>query len=298
MPLPHPVTASGSQPRLRTLRADNPSPLTHHGTNTYLLGSGAVAVIDPGPDSPRHLAALRAALDPGESISHILVTHAHRDHSTLAPALAATTGAPVLAFGTATAGRSPLMQRLADTGLASGGDGLDLGFTPDIRLEDGDTVSGHDWQITAWHTPGHLGGHLCFAAGDWLFSGDHVMGWSTSVISPPDGDMQAYLSSLARLDRPDWSHFLPGHGDPVPDPQIRVRELLAHRMARADQIRAALAEGAFDAATLARRLYPDLATPLLPAARQNVLAHLLDLLEKNQLKTADPLTLTARFHLI
>lgn len=298
MPPPHPFLPASHQPRLRSLLAPNPSPLTHRGTNTYLLGSGDVVVIDPGPDDALHLAAIRAALDPGERISHIIVTHAHRDHSALALALAAATGAPILAFGTATEGRSPMMQRLAEDGLTAGGDGLDNAFIPDRRLADGESLSGPDWQITALHTPGHLGGHLCLSAGDWLFSGDHVMGWSTSVISPPDGDMQAYMASLARLDRPDWSWFLPGHGDPIPDPQSRVQALITHRDARADQIRTALAQGPADVATLTQRLYPDLAAPLLPAARQNVLAHLLDLLEKKEINTQGPLSAHARFQRI
>jgi glyoxylase-like metal-dependent hydrolase (beta-lactamase superfamily II) len=297
MPLP-PARPTHSQPRLRSLLAPNPSPLTHLGTNTYLLGSGSVAVIDPGPDSAAHLDAIRAALEPGERISHILVTHAHRDHSALAPTLAAATGAPIIAFGTATEGRSPLMQHLAASGLTAGGDGLDLGFAPDLRLKDGATLTGPDWQITALHTPGHLGGHLCFAAGAWLFSGDHVMGWSTSVIAPPDGDMQAYLAALARLDRPDWTLFLPGHGDPIPDPQTRVRALIAHREARTDQIRRALAQEAADASTLARRLYPNLTPALLPAAQQNVLAHLIDLFQKNEVTSTDSLSATARFYRI
>lgn len=290
--------ATGSQPRLRTILAPNAAPLTFRGTNTYLLGSGRVAVIDPGPDLPAHLDAIRAALDPGEAVSHILVTHPHRDHSALAPALSAATGAPILAYGTATDGRSPLMQGLAAAGLAAGGDGLDHAFRPDQRLADGATLSGPDWQITALHTPGHLGSHLCFSAGDWLFSGDHVMGWSSSVISPPDGDMRAYMEALERIDRPDWALFLPGHGDPIPSPQDRVRALITHRRAREAQILSALAPGPADADTLSRSLYSDLPPPLLPAARQNVLAHLLDLQEKNRVATGAPLHPTARFHLI
>jgi glyoxylase-like metal-dependent hydrolase (beta-lactamase superfamily II) len=299
MPSPDLATSSpGNQPRLRTVLAPNAAPLTFRGTNTYILGSGRVAVIDPGPDLPAHLGAIRAALDPGEVVSHILVTHPHRDHSALAPALSAATGAPILAFGTATDGRSPLMQNLAAAGLAAVGDGLDLAFQPDQRLTDGETLAGPDWQITALHTPGHLGSHLCFSAGQWLFSGDHVMGWSSSVISPPDGDMRAYIEALHRIDRPDWAVFLPGHGDPIPDPRDRVRALITHRRDREAQITAALSGGPADAETLTRLVYTDLPPALLPAARQNVLAHLLDLQEKNHVATLTPLHPTVRFHLI
>ncbi len=299
MPSPDkPFPRPDSQPRLRTILAPNAAPLTFRGTNTYILGSGRVAVIDPGPDLPAHLDAILAALHPSEAVSHILVTHPHRDHSALAPALAAATGAPILAFGTATEGRSPLMQNLAAAGLTAGGDGLDLAFLPDQRLGDGETLTGPDWEVTALHTPGHLGSHLCFSAGAWLFSGDHVMGWSSSVISPPDGDMRSYMDALQRIDRPDWALFLPGHGDPIPNPQDRVRTLITHRRDRKAQIMAALSRGPADAETLTRQIYTDLPPALLPAARQNVLAHLLDLQEKNQAFAPTPLHPTARFHLI
>ena len=299
--MPSPDTTfprQGSQPRLRTILAPNAAPLTFRGTNSYILGSGSVAVIDPGPDLPAHLDAIRAALDPGERVSHILVTHPHRDHSALAPALSAATDAPILAFGTATEGRSPLMHSLAATGLTAGGDGLDHAFVPDQRVRDADTLTGPDWQITALHTPGHLGSHLCFSAGAWLFSGDHVMGWSSSVISPPDGDMRAYMEALHRLDRPDWALFLPGHGEAIPNPQERVRTLISHRNDREAQILAALLAGPADADTLASKIYADLPPLLLPAARQNVLAHLIDLQEKKRVTTPSPLHPTSRFHLI
>jgi glyoxylase-like metal-dependent hydrolase (beta-lactamase superfamily II) len=177
-------------PPIRLIRAANPSPLTGTGTNTWLVGGSDLVVIDPGPDLPDHLAAILAAIGPGQRIARIVVTHAHLDHSALAPRLSAATGAPVHAFGTATDGRGPLMQALAPS-LPPHGEGLDLTFSPDLRLEDGTTLSGPDYDLTALHTPGHLGGHLAFALGDLLFSGDHVMGWSTSIVSPdgPDGDM-------------------------------------------------------------------------------------------------------------
>lgn len=267
-------------PPIRALLAPNPSPLTGAGTNTWIVGATALAVIDPGPDDPAHLAAILGAIGPGQHISHILVTHAHRDHSALAPRLAAATGAPILAFGTATEGRSPLMTRLAPS-LPAQGEGLDTSFAPDLRLADGDAVAGPDWSLSALHTPGHLGGHLCLALGDTLFSGDHVMGWSTSIVSPPDGDMGAYMASLHRLAARDWRRFLPGHGDPVTTPSNRVQELIAHRHLRETQILQALGDGAAMIPALTARIYTDIPHHLLPAAERNVFAHLIDLATRN-----------------
>lgn len=284
-------------PRLRSLLAPNPSPLTFRGTNTHILGSGRVAVIDPGPDDDRHLAAILAALDPGERVDHILVTHPHRDHSALAPRLSAATGASVLAFGSAEDGRSPRMAALAAQGMTAGGDGLDTGFAPDRRLADGEHLAGPDWDLVAVHTPGHLGTHLCLEAGEVLFSGDHVMGWSTSVIAPPDGDMGQYMESLARLDRPDWRLFLPGHGDPITEPHRRVQELIAHRKERERQVLSALELAPANAAAIARGLYPDIAPALLAAAKRNVLAHLIDLLGKNRVIAEAPVTSDTLFRL-
>ena len=159
---------------LRRIVAPNPSPMTYRGTNTYLLGLTDLAVIDPGPESDAHLSAILTALGPGQRISHILVTHAHLDHSPLARRLSDATGAPVLAYGPAHAGRSAVMQQLARDGLAGGGEGIDTGFAPDETLRDGDIVRGPDWQLETLHTPGHIGNHLCFAWGDRCFTADHV----------------------------------------------------------------------------------------------------------------------------
>lgn len=285
-----------TMPPIRTVRAPNPSPLTGSGTNTYLLGQGEVAVIDPGPAIDRHLDAILAALDAGERITHILVTHPHLDHSALAPRLSRATGAPVLGFGTATSGRSPRMTALASAGMTSGGEGLDLDFCPDLVLTDGDIVASGGWSLRALHTPGHLGAHLCFDAGEVLFSGDHVMGWSTSVVSPPDGDMTDYMASLRRLQTGNWNRFLPGHGDEVSAPAARLGELLDHRMDREAQILAALAEGAADSAALAARIYKDIPPRLLPAARRNVLAHLIDLQAKGCISTPEIPGPDAIFH--
>ena len=275
-----------SLPPIRLIRAANPSPLTGTGTNTWLVGGSDLVVVDPGPDLPDHLAAILAAIGPGQRIARIVVTHAHLDHSALAPRLSALTGAPVHAFGTATDGRSPLMQVLAPS-LPPHGEGLDLTFSPDLRVEDGTTLSGPDYDLTAVHTPGHLGGHLAFALGDLLFSGDHVMGWSTSIVSPPDGDMAAYMTSLARLSAGRWSRFLPGHGDPVEDPEQRLADLTRHRLGREAQILAALKAEPASIPDLTARVYVDTPRHLLPAAERNVFAHLVDLHSRGRV-TATP----------
>jgi glyoxylase-like metal-dependent hydrolase (beta-lactamase superfamily II) len=276
-----PVTLS---PGLQRLRASNPSPLTCTGTNTYLLGEREIAVIDPGPDLDTHLAAILHVIA-DRRVQAIVVTHAHRDHSALAPRLAAATGAEVLAFGGARDGISPRMAALA-ADLGGSGEGLDLTFVPDRRLADGDHLAGPDWSLRALHTPGHLGSHLCLAHGRVLFSGDHVMGWATSIVSPPEGDMGDYMASLDRLGTETWDIALPGHGEPIADPAARIAELAAHRRMREAQVLAALAAGPAAASGLALRIYTEISAPLLPAASRNVLAHLVDLASRN-LVTAD-----------
>lgn len=274
---PTPGTVDHLAPGLRRILAPNPSPMTFWGTNTYIVGQHSVAVIDPGPDLPDHLAAILDAVS-AEQVSHILVTHSHLDHSPLAGPLAKATGAPVLAFGDALAGRSAAMQRLE--GLVRGGEGVDLDFAPDQTLADDEVVTGPDWSLRAMHTPGHFGNHLCFAWNDTVFSGDHVMGWASSLVSPPDGDMGAYMASLDRLTQEQAIVLYPGHGAPITDPQARLAELTAHRQKREAQVIVALGAGPADAATLAARIYDDVAPVLLPAAARNVFAHLLDLWQR------------------
>lgn len=284
------------QPKLRRVRAMNPSAMTGSGTNSYILGQGQVAIIDPGPDEAGHLRALLAALDPGETVAAILVSHAHLDHSGLVPQLSAATGAPVYAFGRADEGRSAVMQALVLQGLRGGGEGVDLAFAPDRRIAEGDDLSVGGLTIEVLHTPGHMAGHLCFACDGLLFSGDHAMGWATSLVSPPDGDMGDYMASLDRLAARSWRRMLPGHGDEVADPAARLAELRAHRRQREAEVLAELTRAPGTAAELAARIYREVSPALLPAASRNVLAHLIDLATRNHVVTAGQISAESAFH--
>lgn len=261
---------------LRLVLAPNPSPMTERGTNTYLLGHGAVTVIDPGPPDPAHLAAIVAALRPGERIAQIVVTHSHKDHSPAARPLAEATGAPVMAFGDSTAGRSPRMAALEGTPIG-GGEGIDVGFACDERLPDGTVLEAGAKPLRAVHTPGHLGNHLCFQWGDTLFTGDHIMGWAPSLVSPPEGDLTDFMSSLARIEALGPLRYYPGHGAPVADGLARLHALRAHRLGREASIRQAVAGGATTLDAITTAVYTDVPPALLPAAARNVLAHLIDL---------------------
>ena len=269
---------------VRRVLAPNPSPLTFKGTNSYILGKGRVAVIDPGPANPDHMSALLGTLGLGEQVDAILVTHPHLDHSGLAHQLAKATGAPIYAAGRADEGRSAAMRALAATGLAGGGEGLDLEFLPDIRLADGQVLEGESWEVEVVATPGHLGTHLAFAMGESLFTGDHVMAWATTIVSPPDGDMGAYMASLDRLAERKARLLLPGHGPEIHDPAARIAELAAHRRARDAAVHAALGQRPQTAEVLARRIYTDTSPALLPAAARSVFAHLLYLSERGLAK--------------
>lgn len=260
---------------LSTLRADNPGPFTGLGTNTYVLGQGAKTIVDPGPDMPAHLAAILGAVG-RDRVEAILVTHAHSDHSALAPRLARLTGAPILAFGDARAGMTAQMQALEAEGI-DGAEGRDAGFAPDVVVQDGQILTLGGVRIEVIHTPGHMSNHICLALGDTLLSGDHVMAWSTSLVSPPDGDMGAYMASLHKLAKRTWRRFLPGHGQAVEDPAARLAELIAHRVGREASVLAALAQGPATASALTKTIYTDLAPTLHGAAMRNVLAHLIDL---------------------
>lgn len=248
-------------PGLRRIVARNGGPFTFRGTNTYVLGSGTVAVVDPGPADDAHLQALLAGLA-GEQVSHILVTHTHLDHSPGVAALQAATGAVSAGFGP---------HRTPGTG--------DMDFRPALALEHGAVLSGGDWGVEAIHTPGHCANHLAFAidGGTHLLSGDHVMGWSTTVVKPPDGDMGAYMESLARLQARPETVFWPGHGPAVRDPAGYMAALRRHREDRDEEILARLAAGPAALAAIVAAVYPDVPDKLRPAATQTAYAHLLHL---------------------
>jgi len=285
------------EPGIRRILAPNPSPMTYWGTNTYVVGEGRVAVIDPGPADPGHLRAILEGLSPGEVVSHILVTHAHLDHSPLARPLAEATGAPVLAYGDALAGRSRVMADLVADGLTSGGEGVDAGFAPDETLADGDTLSGDGWNLEALWTPGHFANHLCFALADAVFTADHVMGWASSLVSPPDGDLTAFMASCRKLAAREDRIYYPGHGAPVTDPAQRIDWLITHRLTREAQILAALKAGHGTVTSLTEEIYTDTPPALIPAARRNVFAHLIDLTTRRITRAEPVLSEAANFSL-
>lgn len=256
------------EPLVTRVLANNPSPFTHTGTQTHLVGTSDLAVIDPGPDDPTHIAALIRAID-GRPVTAIVITHTHRDHSPGAAPLKAATGAPIVGCA-----------RLVLDDLGPRADAsFDADYAPDRVLAEGESVSGEGWTLTALATPGHTSNHLAFALPETkaLFSGDHVMGWSTTIVSPPDGDMAAYMDSLAKLqDREDRIYY-PAHGDPVERPQRLVRGLIGHRRQREAQIMRLLDAAPQNIPGMVARIYVGIDPRLFPAAERSVLAHLYDM---------------------
>ncbi|WP_298863797.1 MBL fold metallo-hydrolase [uncultured Sulfitobacter sp.] len=283
---------------LRRIVAPNPSPMTYRGTNTYVLGTTALAVIDPGPQNIQHLEAILSAVGAGQHVSHIIVTHTHLDHSPLARDLAAQTGAPIIAFGDAQAGRSDVMQKLAATGVVGGGEGIDTAFEPDQIVADGEIIQGADWTLEVIHTPGHIGNHISLAWNDVCFTADHVMGWASSLVSPPDGDLTDFMQSCERLQKRAWRVFYPGHGAQVDDTAARLDWLITHRRSREAAILEALAKGPANAPTLAAAIYTETPPALLGAATRNVLAQLIDLHSRSLATHIAPLSEDAIFNLI
>ena len=263
-----PILPVTLEPLVRRLLAPNPSPFTYTGTETYLVGRGEVAVIDPGPDLAEHVDAILAATQ-GERIAAILCTHTHRDHSPAARMLQAKIGAPIVGCAALT--------------LEDDGPRADAAFDPDYRpdrvLADGESVSGPGWTLEAVATPGHTSNHLCFALRESkaLFSGDHIMGWSTTVVSPPDGDMADYMRSLDRLLGRNDRIYYPAHGEPVTEPQRFVRAVATHRRQRERQILDLLEQEAQAVPAMVAAMYRGIDPRLHGAAGRSVLAHLIDL---------------------
>ncbi len=281
-------------PLVRRVVAKNPSPFTFKGTATFIVGRGKVAVIDPGPDLAEHVVALTRALS-GESVTHIVITHTHLDHSPAAAALKEATGARTYGFGRHGSGR-------AEDRSGFGGkteEGGDHAFVPDVALREGDAVEGAGWRLEAVETPGHTSNHLCYALPEegTLFTGDHVMGWSTSVITPPDGDMTAYMRSLAKLLRRGDALYRPTHGAAIGDPHPYVQAFIAHRNERTDAILARLVAGDETIEAIVRNVYVGLDPRLVAAAGRSVLAHLVALVEEGRVVTDGPPRLDARYRL-
>ncbi len=301
-------------PLVRRVVARNPNPFTFKGTGVYIIGEGEVAVIDPGPSVDEHLDAILAGLNPGETISHILVTHTHSDHTAGVAKLQERTGAPTYGFGPH--GPVPdgdLMEQIsfdeyftveekqtiekewADIPDELKREGPDVDFVPDVKVAHGDVISGGDssdgsggWSVEVVHTPGHTSNHVCFALASEkiLFTGDHVMGWATSVIAVPDGDLFSYMASLRLLLDRDDERYWPTHGPAIDHPQDYVRSFIQHRMGREGQILAALAEGPSTIKDLVPVMYAETDKRLWRAAASSVFSHLDALLKEGRVTSS------------
>ncbi|HEY7680840.1 MAG TPA: MBL fold metallo-hydrolase [Terriglobia bacterium] len=280
-------TLEAVSPLIRRIVARNPGPFTGAGTSTYVIGHGRVALVDPGPALASHVEAILGALR-GEKIEHILITHTHSDHWPAAAAIQRATGAQTYGF-------RPDAGEFA----ASGAEVPDYGFVPDRPLRDGDVVDGPGWHLTALHTPGHASDHLCFALAEEraLLSGDHVMGWSTSVIIPPDGELRAYLRSLERLLHRDDVIYLPAHGPVIPDPKPHVSAFLEHRRERTAAILRRLDSGNATVPEIVQAVYVGLSSGLRWAAAQSVLAHLIELVRLGEVECDSTPGLDQRYRL-
>jgi len=276
-----PGRAAEVAPGVRALVANNPGPFTYRGTVSYIVGRDKVAIIDPGPDDEAHVAALLDAVR-GETVTDIFVTHTHRDHSPAVRKIKAATGATVYAEG------PHRLARPLHIGEATGLDAsADLDFRPDVALADGAVMPGHGWTIEAVTTPGHTANHMAYALkeADLIFSGDHVMAWSTPIVAPPDGAMSDYMASLQKLARRTEPIYLPGHGGPVREAPRFVQAYIRHRQAREASILHRLDKGAADIPTLVRAIYIGLDPRLAGAAALSVLAHLEDLVARGVVAT-------------
>jgi glyoxylase-like metal-dependent hydrolase (beta-lactamase superfamily II) len=278
-------------PGVRRILCNNPSPFTFKGTVSYIIGRGKVAIVDPGPEDPAHSAALLDAVR-GETVTHIFVTHTHRDHSPGVPAIKRATGAVVLAEGPHRAARAlhvgdgPRLDASNDTE-----------FKPDRALADGEVVAGDGWTLEAITTPGHTANHMAYAfkEANVVLSGDHVMAWSTPVVSPPDGSMGDYMSSLQKLAKRSEPIYFPGHGPAVRSAPRFVAAYILHRKARETSILNQLAKGETDIPSVVGAIYANLDPRLVKAAGMSVLAHLEDLVARGQAATNGPPSIEGRY---
>ena len=277
-------------PGIRRIVAENPSPFTLHGTGTYIIGEGQVAVIDPGPADPAHIEALVKGLE-GETISHVLVTHTHMDHSPGCALLREYTQAPTYAYGPHGAGKLESGVQVEEGG--------DMEFSPDVRVKDGEIIQGDGFSVECVYTPGHTSNHVCFAyrEAQALFTGDHVMGWSTSIISPPDGDMGDYLKSLEKLLDRDDQVYWPTHGPCIEDPKSFVKKFIEHRQEREDQITECLRRGLTTIEVMVPDMYQGLPEFMYPAAARSVLAAMEHMANKGTIATDGSITLDAVYRL-
>jgi glyoxylase-like metal-dependent hydrolase (beta-lactamase superfamily II) len=289
-----PDTVAEVAPGVRAVVANNPGPFTFKGTMSYIVGSGQVAILDPGPDDDAHIAALLDAVR-GETVTHIFVTHTHRDHSPAVPKVKAATGATVYAEGPHRLAR-PLF--IGETRRLDAS--ADTDFRPDVALADGETVSGHGWTLQAITTPGHTANHMAYAfkERDLLFSGDHIMAWSTSIVAPPDGAMSDYMDSLQKLARRSETVYLPGHGAPVRDAPRFVQQYIEHRKGREASILHRLGKGAADIPTVVKAVYIGLDARLFGAAALSTLAHLEDLVTRGLVATDGPPSISGTYRLV
>ena len=259
--------------------APNPSPMTFKGTNTYIIDNGELAIIDPGPLNEEHFSNI-LDVTAHRTVKYIFLTHSHVDHSPLAKQLSAKLNTPVYGFGTSDTGLSAIMHSLIDSGYDSGSEGIDYEFTPDYLIKNNQRFDLNKKIVTAIHTPGHMGNHICFQYDKILFSGDHVMGWATSMVSPPYGDLTQFMASCRLLQTKDFGLFLPGHGDPIKNPKERLEFLINHRLGRERQIKETIKNAPLTALEITEIVYTDIDNSLIPAATRNVFAHLIDLNER------------------
>ena len=290
---PHHGEAVDVGPDIQRITAPNGGPLTFYGTNSYIVGKDSVAVIDPGPEIDSHHQALQTALA-GRNVSHIFISHTHKDHSPLAARLAAETGATIVAEGVHRPARDLYVGEVNPLAEAS-----DMDFRPDIEAADGDVIAGDGWSIRVVLTPGHTANHACFAldADGVLFSADHVMAWATSIIAPPDGAMSDYMASLDKVLQRNDRLYLPGHGGPVTNPQKFTRALKAHRRMREAAVLERLRKGDRSIADMVKVIYRDTDPRLHRAAALSLLAHLEDLVGRGMVETDGAPSIDSAFHL-